>query len=47
MLAEDDVAAAIEDRESGNAAEIDAAALGDVEVGVDAADVDVDLDEVL
>jgi len=46
VLGEDDVAVAVEDGEGGDAVEVDAAALGDVEVGVDAADVDVDLDEV-
>jgi len=46
VLGEDDVALVVEYGECGDAMEIDAAALGDVEVGVDVANVDVDLDEV-
>ena len=45
-LREDDFAVVVEDGESRDAVEVYAAAFGDVEVGVDAADVDVDLDEV-
>ena len=47
MLREDDFAVVVEDSEGRDAVEVYTAALGDIEVGIDAADVDVDLDEVL
>ena len=46
MLREDDFAVVVEDSEGWDAVEVYAAALGDVKVGVNAADIDIDLDEV-